>query len=62
MSTSMVIAINSTVCIAPEALPSLNLLAFEYATVTKIDEERGRITFVVSVLVALGARKRSIRI
>ncbi len=40
----MVFTINSTVCIAPEALPSLHLEAFEYAIVLKIDEARGRVT------------------
>ena len=40
----MVFSINSTVCIAPEALPLLHLSSFEYATITKIDEARGRIT------------------
>ncbi len=40
----MVFTIHSTVCIAPEALPSLNLQTFEYVTVTKIDEARGHVT------------------
>ena len=40
----MVFTLNSTVCIAPEALPALNLPSFEYATVVKIDEDRGRVT------------------
>ena len=40
----MPFAINTTVCIAPEALPIFNLSSFEYATIIKVDEARGRVT------------------
>ena len=40
----MNLAINTTVCIEPNAIPSLQLTRHEYAVVSKVDAARGRIT------------------
>ena len=42
--STKILHLNSTVSIAPEAFPSLQLPSFEYAEVTRVDMERGRFT------------------